>query len=68
MDLPGRPTPSAGTTRAPASGLKMMLAILIVFALLALYGQWQHFRRPQTETVTIIPAPNASPASSPNER
>lgn len=43
-----------------------MLAILILFALLALYGQWEHSRRSQTETVTIVPAPNVSAAPSPN--
>jgi hypothetical protein len=66
MDLPGPPAPSAGATRAPGSGLKLMLAVLIVFALLAVYGQRQNFRRPQTETRTIVSAPNVSPAPSPN--
>jgi hypothetical protein len=61
---PARPSP--GATRAPASGLKLMLAILILFALLALYGQWKHFQRAQIETVTIVPAPNASVSPSPN--
>ena len=67
MDLPGPPAHSPGATRAPASGLKLMLAVLGVFALLAVYGQWEHFRRPQTETVTIVPAPNGSPSPSPND-
>jgi hypothetical protein len=59
---------SPGATAAPAGGLKLMLAILVVFALLAVYGQWEHFRRPQTETVTIHPLPNESPSPSPNEK
>ena len=67
MNLPTTPTrPSA--TRAPTSGLKLMLAILVVFALLALYGQWEHFRRPRIETAKIIPAPTVSPSPLPNDR
>ncbi|MGH8093644.1 MAG: hypothetical protein ACREIF_09255 [Chthoniobacterales bacterium] len=61
MDLPGPPTHSAGATRAPASGLKHMLAILVVFALLAVYGQSEHFRRARTETATVVPALDLSP-------
>jgi hypothetical protein len=67
MDLPGPPARPPGATRAPASGLKVMLAILIVFALLAGYGGWEHFRRPKIETVTIVPAPNVSASPAPNE-
>ena len=37
-----------------------MLAILILFALLAGFGQWERFRRfSKVETVTIIPVSNA---------
>jgi hypothetical protein len=43
-----------------------MLIILVVFALLALYGQWQSFRRAEIETAAIVPAPNVSPSHSPN--
>lgn len=57
MDLP-----------APANGLKLMALIALVFALVAVYGQWQHFRRATVETATVAPVPNVSPASSPNER
>lgn len=67
MDLPGPPERSPRATRAPVSGLKLMLGILVVFALLAIYGQWEHFRRAETETGTVIPAPNVSPAPSPND-
>jgi hypothetical protein len=67
MDLPGQPFRSPGTSRAPGSGLKLMLAILILFALLAGYGQWERFRRPKVETVTIVPVPNVPPAPSPNQ-
>jgi hypothetical protein len=67
MDLPGPPARSPGTTRAPVSGLKLMLTILVIFALLAGYGKWEHFRRSRIERVTIIPAPNVSPSSTPND-
>ncbi len=66
MEIPGPPERPPGETRAPASGLKLMLGILVVFALLAGYGQWQNSRRSQSETITIVPAPNVSPAPSPN--
>jgi hypothetical protein len=39
---------------------------LVVFALLAGYGQWENFRRNQIETFTIIPAPRVSPSPSPD--
>ena len=67
MDLPRPPARAPGATRAPASGMKLMLAILIVFALLAGYGKWEHVRRSKIETVTIIPAPNVSPSPTPND-
>lgn len=66
MDLPGPPAPSPGATRAPISGLKLMLLILVVFVLLAGYGQWERFRRPTVEKATIILVPNVSPSPSPN--
>jgi heme/copper-type cytochrome/quinol oxidase subunit 3 len=51
---------------APANGLKLMLAIAIVFGLVAVYGQLQHFHHTNAETVTIVPAPNVSRAPLPN--
>jgi hypothetical protein len=57
MDLP-QPPNRPRATRAPTNGLKLMLAVLIIFALLAGYGQWQHFRRPEVITGTVSPAPN----------
>jgi hypothetical protein len=65
MDLPGPSARSPSATRAPKSGLKLMLAILVVFVLLAGYGQWEVFRRPATVKATIISAPDASPSPSP---
>ena len=65
MDLPEPPAHSPGVTRAPVSGLKLMLAILAVFVLLVGYGQWEFFRQPMTEKATIIPTPNVLPSPSP---
>ena len=67
MDLPEPPALSPGDTRAPVSGLKLMLLILAVFALLAGYGQWELNRRPLTEKATIIPTPDVSPSPSPTQ-
>ena len=53
---------------APANGLKLMLVIAFVFALGALYGQWQHLQRGKVETATVVAAPNVSPSASPNDR
>ncbi|HEX4667387.1 MAG TPA: hypothetical protein VH207_12370 [Chthoniobacterales bacterium] len=66
MEVPGPPARSSHSTRAPGSGLKLMIAILVVFALLAGFGQWERSRRPRTETATIIPVPNVSPRPSPD--
>ncbi len=49
--------------RAPAGGLKLMLGIALLFAIVAIYGQWQHLRRSKTIRATIIPAPVVSPAA-----
>jgi heme/copper-type cytochrome/quinol oxidase subunit 3 len=51
---------------APAKGLKLTLAIAIVFGLVAVYGQLQYFHHTNAETVTIAPAPNVSRAPLPN--
>ncbi|HEY1582881.1 MAG TPA: hypothetical protein VGF73_07275 [Chthoniobacterales bacterium] len=66
MDLPGPPARSPGPTRAPGSGLKLMLAILVVFVLLVSYGQWQNFRRSKNEKALILPAASVSPSPAPN--
>jgi hypothetical protein len=51
---------------APANGLKLMLAIAIVFGLVPVYGQLLHFLHTNAETVTIVPAPDVSRAPLPN--
>ena len=61
------PTPD-DPTRAPRSGLILMLIIVIAAALVAIYANVQKARRDKVEKVTIIPiseSPTASP--SPNE-
>jgi hypothetical protein len=67
MDLPAPPSQPPAPARAPANGLKLMLVVVFVFAGLAAYGQWEHFRRAKVETVTIVPTLKVSPARSPNE-
>jgi hypothetical protein len=52
---------------APANGLKFMVLILVLFALVAIYGQYQHARRAQDESAVVIPAPTTSPPA-PNDK
>jgi hypothetical protein len=54
-------------SRAPGSGLKLMLAILVVFAIVAGYGQWKRSGRSKVITTTIVAAPDESPEPSPKE-
>jgi len=52
-------------SRAPRSGLVLMLVIVIAAALVALYANVQKTRRDKIEKVTIIPiseSPTASPS------
>ena len=58
------PTPD-DPTRAPRSGLILMLVIVIAVALVAIYANVQKARRDKIEKVTIIPiseTPTASPS------
>ena len=58
------PTPD-DPTRAPRSGLMLMLVIVIAVALVAIYANVQKARRDKIEKVTIIPiteSPTASPS------
>jgi len=67
MDLPEPQAQPPRLSRAPARGLKLMILTVVVFALLALYGRWQHFQQPKIETVTILPEPDISPTITPND-
>lgn len=56
----------ADSSPAPRNGVRLMIAILVALALLAIYANVQKARRDKIENATIIPAPNASaPAASP---
>ncbi len=59
-----RPRPS----RAPGNGLKLMLAIVILFAALAAYGEWEALHRSESITATIQSSPNDSAAPSSRAR
>jgi hypothetical protein len=54
---------AADPSRAPRSGLILMLIIVIGVALVAIYANIQKARRDKIETVTIIPI-SASPVAS----
>lgn len=61
------PTPN-DPSRAPRSGLMLMLFIVIGVALVALYANVQKARRDKIETVTIIPvSPPPSVSASPKD-
>jgi hypothetical protein len=66
MDLPESPDRAPIPTRVPASGLKWMLAILLVCGALAIFGQWERSRRSQIDSATVIPTAT-SPSPSPQE-
>src|SRR5215469_12714406 len=55
-------------SRAPGSGLKLMLAILVVFAFLAGYGQWKRSQQLTAVTTDVVPAPNEPAIPSSNRR
>ena len=61
------PTPN-DSSRAPRSGLMLMLIIVIGVALVAIYANVQKARRDKIEKVTIIPAsPVPSASASPKD-
>jgi hypothetical protein len=51
------------TAPVPRNVLRLLLAIVIVLALVALYANVQRWRRSQLETVTFTPAQTASSPS-----
>ena len=58
------PTPD-DPTRAPRSGLILMLIIVVAVALVSIYANVQRARRDKIEKVTLIPIselPTASPS------
>jgi|GEM_PF-638800 len=56
----------ADSSPAPRHGVRLMVAILVALALLAIYANVQKARRDKIENATIIPVPSATtPAASP---
>ena len=56
---------TAKSARAPRSGVRLMIIIVVAMALLAIYANVQKARRNQIENVTIIPvaiSPSATPS------
>jgi hypothetical protein len=53
----------ADSSLAPRIGLKLMIAILIGVALVALYANIQKVRRDKIEKVIVTPASTATPAA-----
>jgi hypothetical protein len=49
-------------SRAPRSGVRLMIVILIGLALVAIYANVQKLRRDKIERVTITPASTVTPA------
>jgi hypothetical protein len=66
MDLPEPPLQRSRPSRAPTSGLQMMVAILVALLLLAIFANVQKFRANRIESITITPTSSATPA--PNGR
>jgi hypothetical protein len=56
---------TAKSSRAPRSGVRLMIIIVVAMALLAIYANVQKARRKEIEKVTIIPvaiSPSATPS------
>ena len=51
------------SNRAPRTGVRLMIIIVVAMALLALYANVQKVRRNEIEKVTIIPVATSPPAS-----
>jgi hypothetical protein len=53
----------ADSSNAPRIGIKLMIAILIGVALVALYANIQKLRRDKIEQVVVTPVSTATPAA-----
>ena len=53
----------ADSSNAPRIGIKLMIAIVIGVALVALYANIQKVRRDKIEQVIVTPASSATPAA-----
>jgi hypothetical protein len=65
VDSSKGPESAADLSRAPRTGVRLMIVILIGLALVAIYANVQKVRRDKIETVTIIPASKATPPAPP---
>jgi hypothetical protein len=54
---------AADLSRAPRTGVRLMIVILIGLALVAIYANVQKVRRDTIERVTITPVSTATPAA-----
>jgi hypothetical protein len=68
VDSSNRAESAADLSRAPRTGVRLMVVILIGLALVAIYANVQKVRRDKIETVTIIPASTAAPTPVPPKR
>lgn len=50
-------------SRAPRTGVRLMIAILVGLALVSIYANLQKVRRDKVEQVTITPVSTATPAA-----
>jgi hypothetical protein len=55
----------ADPSRAPRTGVRLMLVVLVGLALVAIYANVQKVRRDKIEQVTITPVSTVTPAASP---
>lgn len=65
MASPNQQQDTAKSFRAPRSGVRLMIIIVVAMALLAIYANVQKARRNEIEKVTIIPvaiSPSATPS------
>lgn len=63
MDSSSGSENAADLSRAPRAAVRLMIAILIGLALVALYANVQEFRRDKIEQVTILPVPTVTPTA-----
>ncbi|PZR73056.1 MAG: hypothetical protein DLM73_11565 [Chthoniobacterales bacterium] len=63
MENQEAPEKNSEASRAPRTGVRLMIVIVIAMALLAVYANVQKYRRDKIESVTIIPVSTATPAA-----
>lgn len=59
---------SVDQTRAPRTGVRLMIVILIGLGLVAIYANVQEVRREKIERVIVTPFSTATPAAPPQRR